>query len=228
MENVFFNPWVGEYYAANGFYGRKILVLGESHYCEDSENFDSDSASEFTIEVVQMYLDYKNGGKTSHKPWMNTFTHFTKMILGEPKNDEIIEFWDSAVFYNYVQKAMPRPNYSPSEDDFEDSAPAFFEVLKEHKPDLVIAWGDRLWRALPAENGVEGEPVLPGTERNFYNYTVDGKLIRACGIPHPSRPSSFDGYQYLQAALSSVPVATGSVCPDKIINVNPGFNLGFL
>jgi hypothetical protein len=200
MDNVFFTPWKGESYAENGFHGKKILVLGESHYCADSGVLDSD----FTEEVVKAFLSYTKG-EAPHEHWMNTFTHFTKMFLGEPlEKEEILEFWDAIVFYNYVQRAMSQPGVSPSDEDFENSAPAFFEVLKEYKPDLVIAWGNRLWRALPAANGVEGEPVLAGEGGNFFLYTIDGKLIRACGIPHPSRPSSFNGYAYLQAALNKL------------------------
>jgi hypothetical protein len=82
-----------------------------------------------------------------------------------------------------------------------------------------------LWRALPAENGAEGEPVLPGAGRNFYNYTIDGKLIRACGIHHPSCPSPINWHEYLQAALNRVPVAT---CPDRITDLSSGFNIGFV
>ena len=44
MENkefkyVKFLPWVGEYYKnGEGFHGKKILILGESHYCKEDDN----------------------------------------------------------------------------------------------------------------------------------------------------------------------------------------------
>jgi hypothetical protein len=45
MKGVFFKPWVGKKYFENGVDGLKILVLGDSHYCnavdEDCDGCDS-------------------------------------------------------------------------------------------------------------------------------------------------------------------------------------------
>ena len=35
MKNVNFRPWVGKDYFTKGYYGKRILVLGESHYCDE-------------------------------------------------------------------------------------------------------------------------------------------------------------------------------------------------
>ena len=32
--NIFFQPFVGKHYADGGMFGKRILILGESHYCE--------------------------------------------------------------------------------------------------------------------------------------------------------------------------------------------------
>lgn len=37
MKNVKFKPWVGKDYHDGNEFGKKILVIGESHYCEDCE-----------------------------------------------------------------------------------------------------------------------------------------------------------------------------------------------
>ena len=34
MSNVFFQPFVGKDYAKGGIFGKCIMILGESHYCE--------------------------------------------------------------------------------------------------------------------------------------------------------------------------------------------------
>lgn len=34
MENVNFKPWVGPKYS-EGLHGKKIMILGDSHYCKD-------------------------------------------------------------------------------------------------------------------------------------------------------------------------------------------------
>ena len=33
MSSINFEPWVGKNYSTTGYQGKKILVLGESHYC---------------------------------------------------------------------------------------------------------------------------------------------------------------------------------------------------
>ena len=34
MGNIFFQPFVGKDYAKGGIFGKRIMILGESHYCE--------------------------------------------------------------------------------------------------------------------------------------------------------------------------------------------------
>ena len=38
MEHVNFRPWIGKNYNTRGYKGNRILVLGESHYCQDLSN----------------------------------------------------------------------------------------------------------------------------------------------------------------------------------------------
>lgn len=33
--NIFFQPFVGKHYADGGMFGKRILILGESHYCDE-------------------------------------------------------------------------------------------------------------------------------------------------------------------------------------------------
>ena len=33
---VFFHPWVGSDYFSGGIFGKRIMVLGESHYCAEA------------------------------------------------------------------------------------------------------------------------------------------------------------------------------------------------
>lgn len=35
MANNFFQPFVGKDYASGGIFGKRIMVLGESHYCDE-------------------------------------------------------------------------------------------------------------------------------------------------------------------------------------------------
>ena len=34
-DNIFFQPFVGKDYANGGIFGKRIMILGESHYCDE-------------------------------------------------------------------------------------------------------------------------------------------------------------------------------------------------
>ena len=34
IDRPFFEPWIGENYESGGIFGKKILALGDSHYCD--------------------------------------------------------------------------------------------------------------------------------------------------------------------------------------------------
>lgn len=208
MKNVFFKPWVGKNYK-QGYENKKILVLGESHYCGgcdecgNLQNFDNE-CREFTTRVINKFLSYKKG-EADHDNWMRTFTRFTNVLFGEQvENQIIIEFWNSILFYNYVQNAsIGEPRISPKEKDFSNNETAFFEVLQEFQPDLIIVWGERLWDKMSA-NGKWGNEVLDGKYGKLYYYNSKDKNIPTFPIFHPSSSAfSYDCTPYLQELVNN-------------------------
>jgi hypothetical protein len=207
MKNVFFKPYVGKNYSEKGYLGKKLLILGESHYCSGIQDKDcqcgkaekclqSPECEDFTNEVLNRFLDYKKGLCES-ETWMTTFTRFTNIFLGEQvSNEKLLEFWDNLMFYNYVQKAMIGSRTSPQEQDFEVSENAFFEILEEYKPDLIIVWGARLEERLPQKHKTLSDfEILNEAGHKFHYYEVVGKRIPAYAIYHPSS-SSFSYYYH--------------------------------
>lgn len=35
MTYIFFKPFVGSAYTTGGIFGKRVMILGESHYCEE-------------------------------------------------------------------------------------------------------------------------------------------------------------------------------------------------
>ncbi|KFF15726.1 hypothetical protein [Chryseobacterium sp. JM1] len=72
LNYTFYHPIVGSKYE-NGI---KLLILGESHYCNEGCDLcgikSGYDCSQFTIEVLKRYVDYKNGNG-NHESWMTTF-----------------------------------------------------------------------------------------------------------------------------------------------------------
>lgn len=188
LQSSFFHPWVGSNYNKHGFRNKKILVLGESHYCGEGCDtcglISETKCNNFTSRVVEEYLAYKRGN-AKHKHWMNTFTRFANVLNGEQLElDNSLNFWNSILFYNYIQKALDGPRMPPTETDFKNSEVAFIELLEKHKPDLIIVWGERLWNRLPS-GGYWGNQVLDSNDKLYY-YKISTKDIPAYSIYHPS------------------------------------------
>lgn len=212
MENVFYYPRVGKNYETKGYNGLKLLILGESHYCKDWGNCikcgklsNRDDCNSFTINVIDnKYFAYKKGGG-EFEGWMNTYTRFANVFLGDQvDNGTLIDFWDSVIFYNYVQSSTSGPRKSPTHEQFLESEKALNEVLQKYNPDLIIVWGNRLWDALG--NGRWGiDYVLGDKNQRFYYFKVEEVEIPAFRIYHPSTSKfNYDAIKYLHEAIHLV------------------------
>lgn len=179
MENVFFKPWVGAEYASGGIFGKRILVLGESHYT------DGEPDPEKTTKVLNEYLSYD----TSVPSYLQSFNKFERSLAGAAANGAVRrQIWNSVVFYNYLQTPMSGPRQAGQKSDYAASAAAFFEVLERYHPEYIIVWGYRLWDFLPANRWEWGESLtVNGKSYNVGAYLLsDGTRVKAISVKHPS------------------------------------------
>lgn len=186
MSAINFLPWVGNHYQ-EGINGKRVLVLGESHYCAKS----SEAVPTITIEVIKDLFDVNS----THEPYKNTYTKFAQAIAGRKldyKGKE--EVLHSVAFYNYVQYALEKTRTAPSDEEFENSSAAFFEVLEQLQPDYIIAWGKRLYDNLPDSGFLAKSLKVPGQdEHEIWCYTLkNGKNVPVLPILHPSAGFSWD------------------------------------
>lgn len=192
MEHVFFHPWVGKNYPNGGIFGKKILVLGESHYCGSPNCMGRCGLKDFpegcedltTTGVIEKYL---SGFKDK---WTPTFRKFERSLVNkETTIEESNEIWQSLAFYNYLQIAMTDTRQGGEYEDYQEAGQAFFEVCEKLLPDLIIVWGtgrlynnmvDKFWEP-GKELIVDGYSVLNG-----YYILPNGKKIRVIAVWHPS------------------------------------------
>ena len=209
MNYVNFIPWVGTEYQ-NGFGEKKLklLVLGESHYCKDlgsgkcpgcclqnclNMGYSQDDYSGQTID----YIDGVVNNYTS-KPEQKTALCFERAVMGKELSDSEREaFWNSIIFYNYVQKDLPKKagERTPiTQQDLVGAEDAFREILETYMPDRVIIWGDRLYNLLPNWVGSSGSTLQidEGYETDVWTYEVNGKSIPVMKVHHPSTPTGKD------------------------------------
>lgn len=158
--------------------GKKVLVLGESHYCD--EDLSDEELSSFTREVLDCYL--KSEERYS---WMRTFLKFERALSNADTNIDSKSIWNHLMFYNYLQCPLRGLRMAGDLRRYEDATTPFFAILKKYKPDYIIVWGRRLFVNLPSENVQEGE-YMPSIEINIWSYQIDGHTIMVLPVVHPS------------------------------------------
>lgn len=191
MKHVKFKPWKGEKYDTGGIFGKKILAIGESFYCSKE-----DAVATLTDIIINDYLAIRNGDfRENNGGWTNTYLKFERSLKNKettPKDNQ--EIWNSLAFYNYLQVPMSGARESGSAIDYKNAEIAFFEVINELQPDLIIVWGvGKLFNNLPEDNwkwgeslNVDGWPI-----KNGYYQLKNGTEVRCIAVYHPST-----GYQW--------------------------------
>ncbi len=192
---VFFHPWIGSDYASGGIFGRRIMVLGESHYCTERCPVCGPGSGRkcrsFTTDVVRSYLD----PDVEREGWMATYLKFERSLVNhETTAEESVRIWNSLLFYNYLQVAMHEPRQAGTPEQYRAAAEPFFAVLDRFRPEMLIVWGIRLWDNLPGERWEDGPARTVdgyGIRNGYYRLSGGGK-VRAICVYHPSTGYSWD------------------------------------
>ena len=115
---------------------------------------------------------------------------FERAFLGKELSQQERElFWNSIVFYNYLQFAQEGPRMPIKTEYWKESEYAFKELLDHYMPDYIIVWGVRLYNRLPNWDGKHS--LLQISENDYtdvWTYTINGKKIPALKVYHPSTP----------------------------------------
>ena len=194
MQHVNFYPWRGARYDT-GINNKRILILGESHYCEDSDKSQKSRhrcPKEFDNYCMSCYMDRECHEKTidtivEHLSSENYKTHktFESLVNGHSLSEkERFEFWHHLAFYEYIQYAQPKPKMPLKQGDPTQNRNAFLEVLDLLKPDKIIIWGKRFYHLLLNEFG--GEIIVHPTYPRAWNWKINN--IDILIVDHPCCP----------------------------------------
>ncbi len=134
-----FNPWIGSRYSTDGLDGKRLLILGESHYGGDGCHY-----PEFTTEVIQdMALEQ---GRLAF------FSRVARLVVGGRggfSEAEREDFWQRIAFYNFIQTALEQQGDRPTYEMWQAAREPFLQTLEELKPHLILILGIELSRNLP-------------------------------------------------------------------------------
>jgi len=181
-----FRPWVGNRYESSPF-GKKILILGESHYgWKGSGNIDEQP------DVTERVVSEQLAGNYIKRFWTNIATAF---LNRKPTLADKREFWNSVAFYNYVQCSVgDRARIRPTSDKWQSGESAFFEVLESLTPKLIVVLGYALWDHLPIANSERSSKLSGHDYIRTRRYLFDAGSAFVINVKHPS--TGFNGLKW--------------------------------
>ncbi|MBR0506471.1 MAG: hypothetical protein IJJ84_13800 [Kiritimatiellae bacterium] len=219
---VTFLPVVGEKYALQGkrMLGRRVMVVGASHYCEHFEQvvgcnalcahfgkyhfaykggelFFGKRCERFSHVVLERYR--KQIGETDERRWFRTFSKFYNAFFPVSVSHETrIALMDLMVSTEYVQGAEVRgPNGNCREAMGSDrNFEVFRNTISELKPEVIIFWGPRAWYEICKRLDVVDKKA------DILHIMLDKRKLTLMRVPHPA--SSKFNRNHFQKQLKSV------------------------
>ena len=186
-QHIYFEPWRGPEYDTVGLWGRKVLIVGESHYDEWADHdgqgiLKHHLPPSFTQECVQEVVKGVGGARY----WARV-----RNRLGgeEHETQPQAVFWNKVAFYNFIQSPVDGgPGIRPTPQQWAAGAPALIEALHLVRPDRVLFTGDHLWWHVQARDGKLPDIKIEADERTLRLETFsipDGKHAFVTQTAHP-------------------------------------------
>lgn len=173
-----FYPWEGVNYKDGLLKGKKLLILGESHY-----DYEDNMATIYTVERYLKRREYNLESKSNR--WQTTYTRLTKVCLDKINiiKSEVDYFWNSIVFYNYITKSLAqtcKQKDKPWKD--KSNTTSFLKVINFFLPGYMMVLGKGVWDNLPSDGW---EDRIGADYFGFYNL-ANGNKCYSTYINHPA------------------------------------------
>lgn len=184
MTNRIIHPRVGSNYSTAGLRNQRIMIVGESSYDKDAKREGYDIANQ-TINVGADAIGY-DGGRGY---WNDSrfYTRIARMFEFNPRSfAHRKEFWDSVVYYNFLQIVLTKPRQNPPSDSWTEARGAFLETIEEFKPEIILSFSKRMWPHLPKldDSGIPNDFGVQCREARIS--TPGGHNARLIGFDHPT------------------------------------------
>ena len=226
---VTFLPVIGAKYTLQGkrMLGRRVMVVGASHYCEHFEHavgcnalcahfgkyhfaykggelYFGKRCERFSNVVLERYR--KQIGEPDERRWFRTFSKFYNAFFSASVSHETrIALMDLLVSTEYVQGAEVRGPNGNSRDAMgaDRNFEVFRKIIADLKPEVIIFWGPRAWHEVCKRlDGVNEKD-------DMLRIVLDKRKLTLVRVPHPS--SSKFNCNHFQMQLKSV-----GICADKL------------
>jgi hypothetical protein len=179
-----FQPWVGDRYAdGTGLAGRRVLLLGESHYPWPEGEARPDQA---TIDTVKHWC---LGPRRARFFTVTQRAVSTALSLPAVSREE---FWHSVAFYNYVQEWVGSgARQRPTDENWASGRGPLRDVVAELRPERVVVLGKELWEHMDRPDSTTTTTASNGAAMEIRVYRGGSHSALTAMVHHPS-----SGFEY--------------------------------
>jgi hypothetical protein len=134
-------PWIGNEYSTSS---NKILIVGESHYSDSSEQSKNKHQNEkYTRDVInELAIKYITKDKRSG----TLFRNLNLALIGWNSSniENRLKLWNKVCFYNFVQEEMKSLKDRPSKQQLVNGWESFIELVRIIQPTQVFFIGSKV------------------------------------------------------------------------------------
>lgn len=179
------HPWIGRNYKNPINFKYKTLILGESNFTDPPDNFNTS----LVIRCVEDDLSIGVQGRDTNG-FCRFSTKIRRVIFGRDESLGPNGLWQDVAFYNFVQSLVGnKSRIRPTHEMWEESIPAFIEVIENLQPSRILILGKANWN-----NILQHIPYHPENQHAAM-LTIGGKLVKSGYINHPSSSLSYATWQ---------------------------------
>lgn len=180
-DTSYFMPWRGQCYEEGFRNGKRLLILGESHYIKNPV----DDMPTFTQQVVEEYLDSEG-----HAYPRDVFGRLHRMLTGveDPAEVTVRQAWSRVAYANYIPVSVgASPDAHKTVKHWMLAAEFFPMLIDELQPDRLLVFGKSTWNHINHGKWVDPTWTAGGKVRGLWRIDTKSRSALATWIGHPSR-----------------------------------------
>lgn len=183
--DIAIHPWVGGRYENPIHFKHKTLILGESNFTE-VEKFKPN----LVIDCVRNDVSTDPLEERDTTGFCRFSTKLRRIIFGNNETIGPHDFWQDVAFYNFVQALVGKEARArPTQEMWQKSVPAFFEIVSTLKPSKILVLGKANWDNLLRH--VQHETI----DKFAVNIQIGSEFVAAGYVNHPSSSLSYSKWQ---------------------------------
>ena len=157
----FFHPWVGDHYRTEGYGGKRLLLLGESHY----HRAGGTDHPEMTRHIV-----FGLAIKGDNNGYSDRVLRLVTGASGPLSATQRADFWHQVAFCNFIQTGLAGPRVRPTKAMWAAAREPFLQTVQELEPQAILVLGLGVaWNLPPVPSGISvchvKHPSSPGFSR---------------------------------------------------------------